>query len=205
MASPIPPIGTRGVYSLNSPWTTTPGVVYTCAAIRRFVDLANLGTDVYETYYAPSGLTQSDYEQDRRNDEVIVTLISETTAPIYVPSSYIAAFPDQSFRNYHHVVLSASLGPLPDYIDLTFVREQVATAVSEVVGQEATVHLSVAPMRGTVSPEEHEVLEAARQAAITNRTTDYARFLEVSQENTQLHQRLAIAETLLKENGLIPE
>lgn len=205
MASPIPAIGTRGIYSLNVPWTTTPGVVYVCAAIRRFIDLANLGTDVYETYYAPSGLSQSDYEQDRRNDEMIVTLISETTAPIYVPSSYIASFPDLSYRNYHHVVLSASLGPLPDYIDLTFVRDQVATAVSEVVGQQATVQLSVAPLRGTVSPDEHEVLEAARQAAIINRTTDYARFLEVSQENTQLHQRLAIAETILKESGLIPE
>jgi len=205
MASPIPPIGTRGVYSLNAPWTASPGVVYTCAAIRRFVDLANLGTDVYETYYAPSGLTQSDYDRDRQNDEAIVTLISETTAPIYVPSSYIASFPDQSYRNYHHVVLSASLGPLPDYIDLTFVRDQVATAVSEVVGQEATVQLSVAPMKGTVSPEQHEVNEAARQASITNRTTDYARRLELEQQVTQLNQRLAIAETLLKENGLIPE
>lgn len=205
MASPIPPIGTRGRYSLTSPWSAAPGVLYTCAAVRRFVDIENLGTDVYETYYAASGLERSDYERDRQNDEAIVTLVSETTAPIYVPSSYIAAFPDLSHRNYHHVVLSASLGPLPDYIDLTFVRDQVAAAVSDVVGQEATVHLSVAPMSGTVSPEEHEALEAARQAAIQNRTTDRARLIEAQGKVTQLEQRLAIAEAILKENGLIPE
>jgi len=204
MTSPIPPIGTRGVYALKAPWSTTPGVTYTCSAIRYFVDVENLGTDVYETYYAASGLDRTDYERDRKNQEAIVTLTSETTAPIYVPSSYIASFPDLSHRNYHHVVLSASLGPLPDYIDLTFVRDQVATVVSDVIGQEATVHLSVAPMQGTVSPEEHETLEAAREAAIENRTTDYARLLEAQQKITSLEQRLAIAETILKDNGLIP-
>lgn len=205
MASPIPPIGTRGRYTLYSPWTASSATVYTCAAIRRFVDIENLGTDVFDTYYGASGLERTDYERDRRNNEVIITLVSETTAPIYVPSSYIAAYPDLSHRNYHHVVLSASLGPLPDYIDLTFVRDQVASAVSDVVGQEATVNLAVAPMQGTVSPEEHETLEAARQAAIQNRTTDRARLIEAQTTVTQLEQRLAIAEAILKENGLIPD
>lgn len=205
MSSTIPPIGTKGRYSLTNPWTTDPGTIYICSAIRYFVDIENLGIDVYENYYAPMDLDKSIFEEDRKNDVAIVTLTSETTAPIYVPSSYIAAYPDLSHRNYHHVVLSASLGPLPDYIDLTFLQNQVAIVVSDTIGLEPTVQLSVAPMTDTVTPEQHDLLEIAREAAIENRTTAHAKVLELSQTKSQLEQRLAIMEQILRDNNLIPE
>lgn len=204
MERTIPPIGTRGVYSLKAPWTTQPTVLYSCAAIREFVDLENLGTNVYETYYLPYSVERNTYERDRRNNEVIITLVSDTESPIYVPSSFIAAFPDLSYRNYQHIVLSASVGPLPDYIDLTFAKAQMASALSDVIGVEPAVHVSVAAMSGVVSPDEHEALEAARQAAIANRTTDRARVLELQQQNASLAQRLAILEQIVKDHGLIP-
>lgn len=200
----IPPIGTRGIYSLNAPWATDATVLYSCAALREFVDLENLGSNVYETYYLPYDLERSIYERDRRNNAVIVTLVSETEAPIYVPSSYIASFPDLSYRNYQHLVLSASLGPLPDYIDLTFVKDQMAATLSEVIGVTPVVHVSVAAMNGVISPEDHDVLEVARAAAIANRTTDHARVLQLQQQNTALAQRLAILEQILKDHNLIP-
>lgn len=205
MSRMIPPLGTRGLYSLKAPWSTEPNVLYSCAAIRSFVDLDNLGTDIFETYYAPMGLGQDVYNRDRRNDEAIITLVSETTAPIYVPSSYIASYPDLTHRNYHHVVVSASLGMIPDYIDLTFLKDQIQAVISDVVGVASTVHVGVAPVTGVISPEQHEILEAARQAAITNRTTDYARNLLLQQKNQQLEQRLAVMEEILKSRGLIPQ
>ncbi len=204
MSRLIPPIGTRGLYTLKAPWSVAPGVLYTCAAIRKFIDLENLGTDVFVTYYEPYGLDRTVYEQDRRNDEVLLTLVSETTAPLYVPSSYLASFPDQSHRNYQHVVLSASLGPLPDYIDLSFAQDQVASVISDVIGMAPTVHLSLAPSTGVVTPEQHDALEAARMAAVANRTTDRARVLELTRVNQELSQRLAILEKIVKDYGLIP-
>lgn len=201
----IPPIGTRGLYSLKSPWVTKPTVLYQCSAIREFVDLENLGVNVYETYYFPMGLERNVFEQDRRSGQVIVTLTSDTEAPIYVPSSYIAAFPDLSYRNYQHIVLSASLGPLPDYIDLTFAKATVANVLSDVVGLTPTVHVSVAAMQGVISPQEHETLEAARQAAIVNRTTEYAKVLQLQQQVTSLQQQNAILVQILRDNGLLPE
>lgn len=205
MSRVIPPIGTRGVYSLTSPWTARGTITYTCAAIRDFNDIENTGNDVYETYYAPYDVERSVYEEDRRNNEVIVTLTSETEAPIYVPSSYIEAFPDLSYRNYHHVVLSASLGALPDYIDLGFVQDQVSAVISDTIGSSPEVHLSVAPLSGVVSPEQHEILETARLAAIENRTTDHARVLELQTQNGSLNQTLAVYESILRSNGLLPE
>lgn len=200
----IPPIGTRGIYSLKAPWSAEPTILYTCIAIREFEDLENLGTNVYETYYAPMDLTEDDHREDQSKGAVIVTLASDTTAPIYIPSSYIASYPNLSYRNYQHVVLSASLGPLPDYIDMTFAREQLASVLADVIGKTPTVNVSIAAMYGMVSPQEHEALEAARQAAIASRTTDRAKLLAVQQQNAQLMQRLAILENICKDNGLIP-
>lgn len=205
MPSIIPTLGMKGRYSLKEPWSAAPDTIYTCSAIRYFVDIENLGKDVYEQYYQPMDVEKSVFEDDRRNQVAIITLTSDTRAPIYVPSSYITAIPDLSHRNYHHVVLSASLGPLPDYIDLAFLQDQVSAVVSDTIGLEPDVHLSVAPMTDTVSPEQHEILETARAAAIENRTTSHAKVLELERTRSQLEQRLAIMEQILRDNELIPE
>lgn len=205
MASTVPPIGTRGRYELESPFSADGDVLYTCGAIRSFKDIENSGKRVYETYYEPFDLAESDYRTDRDNDELIVTLLSGSQAPIYVPSSYIRSYPDQSQRNYQHVVLSASVGPLPDDMDLTFAEDQVASALSDVIGLTPDVNVNVMPLTESVSPEEHESREAAREAAIDNRTTDRARRLELEDQVNRQAQRLEFLEQLVKDEGLIPE
>ncbi len=200
-----PPINTRGRYSVKAPYIVDEGVIYTCSALRRFIDLENLGTRIYETYYAPFGLAESDMQRDRRDGVLIVTLTSESSAPLYIPTSYITAYPDLSYRNYQHVVLSASLGPLPDYIDLTFARQQMQNVISDVTGVTTEVHLSIAPMEDTVTPDDHEAREAAREASINNRTTDYARNLEKDQKIQRLEARNAVLVEVLRSNGLLPE
>lgn len=205
MASLIPPIGTRGLYELKAPWSTVPNTIYECAAIRYFVDLENLGVNILEAYYTPMGLEQANVDTDRRADVAVLTLVSDTSAPIYVPSSHVAAFPNLTQRNYKHLVLSASLGPIPDYIDLTFLQSEMASLVSDTIGLEPTVALSAAPLSESVSPTQHEILEAARQAAIDNRTTPRARVLDLQKTKSQLEQRLAIMEQILRDHGLLPD
>lgn len=204
MSNIMPPIGSRGLYSLSTPWSASPNTSYECAALRSFVDLENLGADVFKRYYQPKDLTEDDYRRDRDNDAVIVTLVSNDQAPIYVPSTYITSYPGQQYHNYQHVVLSASLGPLPDSIDLTFARDQVSTALAAVVGVSPTVNVNVAPLSDTVSPEQHAINENARAAAITNQTTDYARRLEAEAALDRATQRNAIYEDILRQNGLLP-
>jgi hypothetical protein len=204
MRSPAPPIGTRGRYELKAPFQARPDRVYTCSAIRKFVDLENQGINIFLRYYDPLGLEDSDFAQDKRNGELLLTLTSETEAPIYVPTSYLLSFPNQSGRRYHHVVLSASMGPIPDYIDLTHVRVEMANVISDAIGHVPEVHVGVSPLTQDVTPEEHESLEAARVAAITNRTTDYTRFLAERQKVARLEAKLAALEEILRVNGLIP-
>lgn len=204
MASPTPTIGLKGRYSLKAPFQTEPGILYTCAALRRFVDLRNLGKDVYDTYYAPFDLDQSTYETDRKNNEVIVTLVSSETAPVYVPSSFIQSYPSLDNVPQQHVVLSVSLGLLPDTIDLTFAKQQVAAAVSDVTGVEPEVFVNVAPTDGDLTHEEAEAAAVARDEAVKKRTTDYARNLELENQVQTLTQRLTICEEILRQNDLIP-
>ena len=197
MSRLIPPIDTKGRYTLKLPFVAQVNILYSCASIREFIDLENQGIDVYTTYYQPHGLDVTDYQQDRTNNEAIITLVSDTLAPIYVPSSYILTYPDLSYHNYQHVVLSASLGPLPDSIDLTFVRNQMATVISDVVGVMPEVHVSVVGLDGVITPAQHESLEAAREAAITNRTTDRARLLQEQQKVAELETKIRALEELL--------
>lgn len=204
MALNVPPIGTRGLYSLKAPYSTVPNELYTCAAIRYFKDVEDQGVDVYKRYYLPNDIDINIYQKDLAAGVVIVTLMSDSQSPIYVPSSYIAAFPNLGTVNYHHVVISASLGPLPEYLDLTFLKDQVAGVISDVIGVTPEVFENVAAMTGSVKPEDHDALEVARQAQIVNRTTDYAKVIELQERNTTLEQKLTILEKIVIDAGLLP-
>ena len=205
MATLIPGLGTKGVYQLKTPFSEKmdPTVVYTCVAIRKFKDIANQDGDVFSKYYEVNGLTNDDYSRDFKNDEAIVTLYSDTTAPIYVPSSYIASFPSSDVLAYHRVILSVDMGMLPDGMDLTFAKTQIKNCVSDAVGVAPTVNENAGAVSGTVTMADHLATEAARKAAIKNRTTDYANTLDLTNRLKACQDRIAQYEKLLRDNNLL--
>lgn len=200
MTSSLPPIGTKGKYVLKDPFATLidSTVSYTCGAIRRFKDIANQGGQVFDQYYSLYGLTDEIYQRDVKNDEAIVTLLSESTAPIYVPSSYIAQFPSGDTVPYHRVVLSLDLGMIPDALDLTYLKSGIVNVVSDTIGATATVNENAAPYTETMTVAKDLELTAAREAKIKNRTTDYAQVLDLQTENAKLKQTISLYETYYK-------
>lgn len=207
MASVIPPPGTKGRWALKNPFVTKPGMLYSLGAIRSFIDIENNGVNVFETYYGPFSIDKSVSVKDRRDGVMILTLLSDTEGPIYVPSSYVVDYPRLDSVAYHHVVMSASLGALPVTVPLDFLVTQIAKVCSDTIGVTPTINIGVVPLLSVVTPEEHETNEAKREAAISNRTTDYARLAEEQQKNAVLSQKLTIAENIiknLKDQGLIP-
>lgn len=197
------PLGTKGRFKVSTPFTTDPAVTYFCGAIRYFKDIENDGKNVFETYYNPHLIAYSDYEKDRLNNVPILTLLSDQYSPIYIPSSYIAEYPDVDNYEYKNVILTASLGALPSNVALDFTIEQVRLAILSTVGLNPDVHLGVIPVTGTLTPSEHETAEAARQAAITNTVTDYSRYLSELDKNKQLTDRVKILEKIIIDNGLL--
>jgi len=206
MTNVIPQPGLKGRWEVKSPWVVKSGILYELGAVRYFVDLENNGTNVFETYYGPSGLSRDVYNADKRAGVVLLSLISDSEAPIYIPSSYVTRYPELDSIAYHHVVVSASCGALPVTLSLDFLLTQVANTISNTIGVTPEINVGVVPLLSVVTPVQHETNEALREAAISNRTSDYARLLEEQQKNVQLSQRLAVAEQIiknLKDQGII--
>lgn len=206
MVNVIPPNGTKGRWEVKAPWTVRPGTLYTLGAVRFFVDIENNGVNVFETYYGPMGLSREEFNADKRAGVSMLTLLSDTESPIYIPSSYVTAYPSLDSVAYHHVVLSASCGALPVTTNLEFLQTQVANVISDTIGVTPEINIGVVPLLSVVTPIQHETNEAKREAAIGNRTTDYARLAEEQQKNALLSQRLAVAEQIiknLKDQGII--
>jgi hypothetical protein len=206
MARLTPPLNATGRFTVAAPFDTVifETVAYQAIALRRFTDIIELGEDIYEKYYAPRGLTEVQFKQDERANVVIVSLMNPSGEVWYVPDSYILSYPNQGDVKYQHVVLSVSLGPLPDYLPLDFAMSQIASVASDTIGVTAVAKLHVAPTVGTVTPEQHEILETARALRITNRKTDRAKAIEAVAQVTALQQRIAVLETIIVEAGLLP-
>jgi hypothetical protein len=204
MSLMTPLLHAKGVYEVSAPWTIAPGIIYECIAIRSFVDLQKLGEDVFDLYYNPQGLDQIRYETDRILNANIITLISPTHPTIYVPDTFITKYPELNGVKYNRLVLSIDLGPLPDYEDLTFLKNQLQGVVSDVIGVVAEVKVHIAPSTGVVSQSDHTAAQNARQAAITARDTDYAKLLETESLVTDLRTQLTSYEAVFKEKILPP-
>lgn len=199
----IPPLNTTGIYTLKSPWVSDLTRTYQCTGIQRFSALSAKNVDVYATYYEPKGIPRSVYDADNAMGAAILTLANAYAAPIYVPSTYVVSYPNMAAVRYNHVVLSASLGAMYEGLPLDGAVEQMETALESVLGIKPVIHIHVAPSKEAVTPEQHQTIEAARNASITNRTTNAQMLLEKDQTIASQAQKIAILTQICKDNGWV--
>lgn len=181
MPTMTPQLGLKGVWKLVTPWSADANTVYECIGIRSFTSLLQDGIDPVAAFYAPLNLGDTEYQADLAAGAVIVTLASDTSAPIQVPSSYIDGYPQLDVVPYSNVCGSFLLGPLPDSVDLSALQARIAEVVEDTMGVTPTVNLHRLPSTDVVTTDESVTMEAARQAAITDRTTTYAQFQKIDQ------------------------
>lgn len=203
MSKLTPPLHAKGRYVVESPFVTKETTIYTCIALRKFEDITELGEDVYELYYAPFGLTSAVYNADKRIDAVIVTLQDAYGNVLYIPDTYILSYPFMGDVTYNHVVISVSMGPIPNYLTLDHLKSQMGSIASDIIGVDAIVKEHIAPTIGAVTPIQHEVMEAARALRVTNRKTDRAKVLEDSATITLLEEKVRVLEQIITDAGLV--
>lgn len=204
MASRTPPIFATGRWTLRQPFNAKVNVIYTCRAIRSFDDLEARGVDVYDAFYLPVGLGQDEYKQDRTNVANIVTLMSDTHPTIYVPDTYIKSYPDATTMPYQHVVLSMSLGAVPDTLMLDDFKDKVQQYATATLGIDSIIkeHRAGA-LADSVDQITHQAAENNRLARIANNQTELARRLAQEEELRLLREQNQILTQVCIDHGIL--
>lgn len=202
MPNVIPQIGTRGLYRLLEPFQAAlqPGVAYSCVATRRLQDITAAGGDPQDQYYTPKGLTSERYQADLAANVCIVSLQSSAGHWVYVPSSFIDGAPDQGGIPYTTMALAISLSALPDSVDLSYLKTKLHDVVLDTLGVETTVRSVALSATTLLSQAEHNAIEAARQAKISNHSTDYAQRLVIEAQRDAAFQRIQLLEEFIRVN-----
>lgn len=197
MARMTPALGAKGLFTLRTPWELPANTLYECIAIRSIDDFVDRGVDVLSKVYTPQSLGQAQLAADQAEGAKIITLTSAGRAAVYVPDTYITAFPSMDGVPYTHVLLSLSLGPIPDALDLTFLKAQLAGTVEDNFGITPEVKTHASASTGYVTQVQHEIWQAAREAAVNNRSTDRARLLDMQTLVDAQAQKIAELEQVI--------
>lgn len=199
-----PVLHARGRFTVAAPFALQPNVLYECIAIRTFSDYVGAGLDAFSKFYEPMGISHERYEEDQAAGASICTFASSETELVYIPDSYITSLPILDQVAYSRIVLSVDLGALPDAVDLTFLRSTIAADVEAIIGKAApVVNLHQAASKGVVTQAQHEALETARQAAITNQQTDRARLLATQEQLAATQAKVTLLEQILRDYGFL--
>lgn len=197
MARVTPPMYAKGLFQLREPFVATSTVQYTVSAIRTFEEIRAKGDDPLALVYLPKSLTQADYQADVAQGAAVITLLSATEKPLYVPDTYILSYPNMGVVPYSWLVASLSLGMLPDSYDTSLLEEKLKGVVSDFIGVQPTVNIGRAATNRAVTDDEHVQLTATRQAAIKARDTDYAQASALQTTVNQQAERIQQLEAVI--------
>ena len=193
-------VGTRGLFTLLTPFDTamTPNVAYTVAAIRSLADIIAAGEDPYALFYQPANISQDDYQADVTNNALIVTFQSDGGQFIYVSDTYISAAPTIGGVPYTTLALAISLGPIPDSLDISALKQKLIDTITETIGVTSTITTIAISPTEILSYQNAAVVEAARLANITINTTDYAMYLHAQTQLQSAQQQIELLSDYIK-------
>jgi len=195
---PVPIIDALGTYTAKAPFIIEDGAIYISKAIEDFTALADRGIDVYSQYYQPNGLSEAQYAEDSTLGVKIVTLYSTTGHPtLYIPTSYILSFPSKSLVPYTDLVMSVSLGLIPDAVSLTLLESEIDQAVQDRLGVEPKIELHRLPLTGGVDYNTHVRLETLRASKMQFKPTPTAQLNHFIQRIAALEAEKARLEEAL--------
>lgn len=207
MTNISPEFGASGRFTLREPYALNTNILYSVIAKRSFADCERRGDDVYQRYYQSQGLVDGDngfsFDTERGNGVQIITLQGQDGSFYWVPSSYIATWPDVSEVTYHQHILTCSLGALPEGIEYDAIIDELQDVVLGLTGiADAEVDVIVSPVTLNPTTEEHLDMERTRLGNITINTSIKERFAAVQNENTELRNYISQLESILRANNI---
>lgn len=205
-ASITPHIGAQGVYTLAAPFAALviPNITYICRAIRKLEDIIGSGEDPYETYYKPFNLSKDDFLRNLNNNDCIVSLQSSAANWIYVPSSYILAYPSGAGVKYQAMMIGVSLGTLPSSVDLSNLETEIKHLVYDSLGVEATTKQVVVSADLLIDNDTSDTLETVRNNRKVVKESSALTIARQASEITTLQTKLSELERFISVNFVRP-
>jgi len=162
-----PPINAEGLFKVNAPFVIPENVIFHVDAVRTFPDIVRKDRiDPFATYYAPVGLTDSVYAEDATAGASIVTLKSKDGQILDIPNTYIQSYPGANGVAYVRNVLILDLALVPDYVDVSVVKDDVSDVVRRLVGVDTGAEITTLAYEGVVTDANHLQMEAVRKSVI---------------------------------------
>lgn len=204
MGIKTPPLYATGRWILREPFEVDPDAIYVCKGIRSLDDLRARGLDPFVNFYEIRGIDRETYNQDTSRLVNIITLMSDTYPTIYVPDTYIESYPDTTTVPYSHVVLSISLGAVPDTLVFDDLKEKIEDLVLNNVGVQAEIKEHQANvMAEGITQTRHQMIERNRLARIQNNVSSYARIRQLQDTNERLVEQIRRLERIIIDRGLL--
>jgi hypothetical protein len=206
MAGFIPPVGTKGLWTLLAPFNASllPNVSYTCIAIRNISDVIAAGGDPQALFYTPAGLSADVYEADLASDVSILTLQNPSGLVVYVPTTYLTSYPDAGGVPYKTIILAVNLGPVPESLNLSYLQSKIADSVQEIIGVKPAITPVGASATVIIPNAQDSAIVAARAAIVGTVTTDYAKYLTAQNQLNAALQKIGILENYIKRTPMLP-
>ena len=199
-----PHLYATGRYRVELPFRVNHEKIYVCHAISSFESLRADNIDPYETYYKPFDIPRNRYEEDAQALGNIVTLICQSEPIVHIPDSFILQYPDVTSIAYQYMILSVSLGAVPDTLTLDDVKFKMQDLVLNSLGIDCQIKVHTANEASEyVDQLTHKTLERNRLAKVQNNETHWAMLLKAREENRKLRDHLDLLEQLIIDHELL--
>lgn len=202
---PLSPTPNReGIYVAKMPFKIDETTIFKCEAIRTFPELIRRGVDVFAEYYLPKGLTKEIYIEDANVGAAIIVLKSVDGQILHIPNTYLDKIPGQTGLSYQRNIVTADLGPVPDYVDVALIENDIKDLIARYIGVEAGVVTVALQHDGEFTDEQHIQMENLRKLNIRKTVPLSLQLSEERERNAKLTTLNDLLMQALAKGGLTP-
>lgn len=202
---PLSPTPNReGIYVAKMPFKIDETTIFKCEAIRTFPELIRRGVDVFAEYYLPKGLTKEIYIEDANVGAAIIVLKSVDGQILHIPNTYLDKIPGQTGLSYQRNIVTADLGPVPDYVDVALIESDIKDLIARYIGVDANVVTVSLQHDGEFTDEQHIQMENLRKLNIRKTVPLSLQLSEERERNAKLTTLNDLLMQALAKGGLTP-
>lgn len=198
----LPTLGSSGTYELDAPYDTKilPEEIYTCKGIRKLSEYISHNQDPKKTIYDYYGLSDSDYDNDIKEDMEIISLQNKDGVWLYVPARYILKYPIVNGIPYHQIALVCKLPAIEVNNDLEFLKTDIGNLIRDYLGIDSVIDIVELSRVIAITKEMSDTMTVERSLISNGRITDRSRYTQLLQDHDIALDKINQLEMYIKNN-----